>query len=58
MMSLDDRAAERQPDTHTPAFRRVEGFEKPLKILRIHTAPGILYTQTHSIVPLSLGSDQ
>ena len=31
MMSLDDRAADRQPDTHTAAFGRIEGLEQPLE---------------------------
>ena len=58
MMSLDDRAADRQPDTHTAAFGGVEGFEQPLEILRIDTDAGILHAQTHMIISFSLGSDQ
>ena len=58
MMPLDDRAADRQPNTHTAAFGGIEGFEQPLEILRIDTGTGILHAQTHTIVSFSLGSDQ
>src|SRR5215469_17921658 len=58
LMSFDDRAAKRQADTHTSALRRVEGFEQPLKILRIDTATGILHAEAHTIVSFSVGSDQ
>src|ERR1700756_3251963 len=58
LMFLDDRAADRQSDTHTAALACVEGFEHPLKILRIDTAPGILHAQTYTIVSFSLRSDQ
>jgi hypothetical protein len=57
-MSLDDPAADRQPDTHTAGFGCVEGIEQPLKILRIHTGAGILHAQTHTIDSFSPGSDQ
>jgi hypothetical protein len=56
-MFLDDRAADRQPDTHTAALGSVEGFEQPLKILRIDTAPGIFHAQAKATVLFSLGSD-
>ena len=57
LMSLDDRTAERQPDTHTPVLRRVEGFEQSFKMLGLDTAPGILHAQAYSIVFFSLGSN-
>ena len=57
-MSLDDRAADRQPNTHTAAFGGIEGFEQPLEILRIDTDAGILHAETNMIICFSLGSDQ
>ena len=57
-MSLDDRAADRQPDTHTPALGCIEGFEHPFEILRIDAGPGILRAQTDMIVSFPPGSDQ
>jgi hypothetical protein len=58
MMLLDDRAADRQPYTHTPALGGVESFEQLLEILAIHTDTGILHAQTYTIRPFSLGPDQ
>src|SRR5215467_3006029 len=57
MMSLNDRATERQSDTHTALLRRVEGFEQPLKIFRIDAAPAILHAQSHTIVSFPLSTD-
>src|SRR5215813_8365437 len=49
MMSLDDRAADGQPDTHTAALGCVEGFEQLREVLRIDTGPRILHAETHPI---------
>src|SRR5215831_9780301 len=58
LMSLDDRAADRQPDPHTAGFGRVKGFEQPLKALRSDTATSILHAQTHATVFFSLASNE
>jgi hypothetical protein len=57
-MPLDDRATDRQPNTHATAFGGIEGLEQPLEILRIDTGTGILHAQTHTIISFSPGSDQ
>ena len=58
MMSLDDRATDGQPDTHTAALGGVEGFEQPLDILSIDTGAGILHAQTYTVISFSEGSNQ
>src|SRR5512132_945407 len=58
MMPLDDRAADRQPNTHAAALGCVEGVEYSLQIRRIDADPGILHAQTHTIVSFSPGFDQ
>ena len=57
-MSLDDRAADRQPNTHTAALGGIEGFEQLFEILRTDTDARILHAETHMIIGLSAGSDQ
>ena len=58
MMSLNDRAADREPDTHTAAFGGIEGLEQPLEILKIDADAGILNAETQVFFSFSLGSDQ
>src|SRR5512133_3963607 len=58
MMLLDDRAADRQADAHTAALGCVEGFENPLKVLRMDASPGISNAQTDFIVSFSQGTDE
>ena len=50
MMSLDDRAANRQPDTHTADLGGVEGIEQLPEFLRIHSDASILHVQTNAMI--------
>src|SRR5882762_9152436 len=44
-MSLDNRAAHRQPDTHPAALRGVKGIEEFVHVLTAEANAGILYGQ-------------
>ena len=57
-MFLDDRAADREPETHAIALRRIEGIEQLVHALRVNAYASIPYACTHAIAVLSLGSDQ
>ena len=57
-MSLDDRAADRQPDTHAAGLRRVEGIKELVHALMINAHARIPHGQAYTIAVLSLGSDQ
>src|SRR5215469_13950164 len=57
MMSLNDRAADGQPDTHATAFGGVEGLEEPPPVLRTDADAGILHAETYAIVFFPPGSD-
>src|SRR4029450_3217763 len=58
VMSLDDRAADGEADTHAVAFCRVEGVEQLAHVLRIDADAGIAHAHAHTIALLVLGSDQ
>jgi len=58
MMFLDDRAADRQPNTHPADLGGVEGLEEPPKILRIDADASVLDAEAHAIISISLGTDQ
>src|SRR6267143_5468860 len=57
-MSLDNRAAHRQPDTHTAALGRVKGIEGFVHVLTAEANAGIPYGQAHAAVALAVGPDQ
>src|SRR6185503_18133862 len=58
VMSLDDRAADEQPDAHTATLRGVEGLE--YRVLALHREPdaGIANGQPCPIAVLAVGFDQ
>ena len=58
MMSLDDRAANRQPNAHTAALGCVEGIKEPFHVLVIETHTGIPHGQAHKVAVFSFCSDQ
>src|SRR5262249_47308172 len=58
MMALDDRAADRQPDTHAAALCRVESIEQPVGTLGSEPHAGIPHRQSHTIADLSGGFHQ
>src|SRR5712671_1378585 len=43
IMGFDNRATNRQPHSHSPAFRRNERVEDTLDIFRIDTSSGVLH---------------
>src|SRR4051794_1334317 len=57
-MLLDDRAADREPQTHAIALRRIEGIEQLVHALRIDPYTDVPDAHTHAVAVLSLGSDQ
>ena len=57
-MSLDDRAADEQPDAHAAALRRVEGIEQLVHALTVEPDAGIPDDHTHTVAILPFGSDQ
>jgi hypothetical protein len=57
VVSLDNRAADGQPDTHAVAFCTEESFEKPLCSLRLESNPCILNTEAHFVALVAFGSD-
>jgi len=46
-MSLDDRTADRQPDTHAVAFGRVERIEQLVNALMLDSNTGIPQRHAH-----------
>src|SRR5260370_38464773 len=58
MMSLNDGAADGEPDTHTVAFRRVEGVKQLVHVLRIDAHAVVPDAQAHMIAVLAFGADQ
>ena len=57
-MSLDDRAADRQPDAHAAALGRVEGIKELVHSLPVDARAGIPHGHAHAIAVLPFGSDQ
>ena len=57
-MSLDDGAADGEPNSHPLALGRVEGVEKLVHVLAVETGAGIPYDQTHTIAVVAFRSDQ
>src|SRR5438876_3920089 len=58
MMSLDDGAADREPDTHAVAFRGVEGVKQLVHAPGIDAHADIPHAHTHTIAVLPFASDQ
>src|SRR4051794_8742360 len=58
VMSLDDGAADRKPDTHAVALCRVEGVEQLVHAAGVETHAGIPHAETHTLAVLPLSSDQ
>ena len=57
-MSLDDRTADRQPDTHAAALGRVERVEQLVHALTLDADTGVPHRHAHTIPALCFGSDQ
>ena len=57
-MSLNDRAADRQPDAHAAALRRIEGIKDLVHALTVKAHAGILDGHSHAFTVFPLGSDQ
>ena len=57
-VSLDNGAADGEPDPHAVALRRVEGLEQALRALAVEARAGIPHGHTDTIALLSLGSNQ
>ena len=55
-MPLDDRAADRQADSHSVAPGGIEGLEQPLGILRLKSDPRIPHQQGYPAVLAALRS--
>ena len=58
VMSLDDGAADGEPDAHAVALRRVEGVEQLVHALAVEAHAGIPHAQAHTIAVVPFGSDQ
>src|SRR5580704_224936 len=58
MMTLDNRTADRQSDSHTPILRRVEGFEKFIRSLRFEADSNIAHAEAHPIIVIWFSSNQ
>ena len=58
MMFVDDRAAERQPDSHSIAFRCIERFKELVLGLRSETDSRIYDAKAHAIILIPIGFDQ
>ena len=58
VMSLDNCAADGQPDTHPATLRGVKGIEDSVHVLTAEANPGIPYGQAHVAVVLAFGLDQ
>src|SRR5215475_9824353 len=56
-MSMDDGAANRQPQACSTGLRGVEGVEDPIEIRRINPQPGIVHGHEGACLVL-LGTDQ
>src|SRR5262245_8827896 len=57
LMTLDERAADKQPDAHAADLGRVEGIEQRIEALRGEADAGVAHHQTHAIGALPFGSD-
>src|SRR3954468_11723690 len=57
VMLLDDRAADRQPDAHAVALRRVKGVKQSVHALAIDAHAGVAHAHAHMIGVLALGDD-
>ena len=58
MMSLDDRAADRETNAHTPTLSCIEGIKKLAHVLRVNSHPGVPHGHAHTVAVISFGSDQ
>ena len=58
MMSLDDGAADGEPDSHAVALRRVEGVEQPVHALTVDAHARVPDGHAHTIARLPFCSDQ
>src|SRR5262245_42605710 len=58
MVSVDDRSAHGQPDTHPAALRRIEGVEQLVHAVMIEADARIPYRQAHVIGALAFSSDE
>src|SRR5690349_9757490 len=58
IVSLDDRAADGQPDSHTPDLGGVEHLKKASHGLPVETDACILHAQAHTAPLIWSGSDQ
>src|SRR5579864_8355015 len=58
MMTLDNRTADRQSDSHTFILGRVEGFEKPVCRLRLETDSSIAHAEAHAIIVIWFSPNQ
>ena len=58
VMSLNNRAAHMQPDSHPIVFRCIERFEKFVRSFRLETNSSIFHAQAHPIALFPFGSDK
>src|SRR4030095_12649082 len=58
MMSLDDRAAHRQANSHSVLLRRIEGLKELVRGIRSEADPRVLYAETHVLTLIRFASDQ
>src|SRR6267142_4389472 len=57
MMTVDNEATDRQPNTHAAILGCVKLFEKLVHTFRSKTHACVFYTQAHMITFVSFGSD-
>src|SRR5215216_6782777 len=58
IMSLDDRPADAEPDTHAVALRCVEGVKELVHALGVDAYASIPHADTYATTALPFGSDQ
>jgi len=58
MMSLDNRAAHIQSDSHPVLLRRIEGFEELVSALRLEANSNVFHTKAHTSVLVPFGCDE
>ena len=58
VVSLDDGAADKQPDAHAVALRRVEGIEQAIRALAVEARASIPNSHADTIAVLSFGLNQ
>src|SRR5580692_1803840 len=57
MMTLDNRTADRQSDSHALILCRVEGFEESVRRLRFEADSNICHAEAHPVIIIRFSSN-